>query len=180
MSNNNYKSLYKSIENLKTKIKKIEHLINSTSSNMLSIHKISYAKNQDSNKKYIALVFNINMDSSDSSDSQAIHYIKLKKGNCIINYSLSFDVPVSKNDVKISSVALGIKDMCSSTVFKLIKGSKCIFDVGKKAYMSNGKYIINNTIIYTASNNEELCMIAELNTGTKIYSEKSLIKIIYL
>jgi hypothetical protein len=185
------KELYKLIENLNIKIKKLDNQIKnksiinkSTSNTILKAYSISYPKNHDNNKKYIGLLFNENFDDFSTDDNKSsnnkISFIKLLKGNNIINYSLCIDI----NEINLSqqitnSIYLGIKDKISSKI-RIIKGSKCNFDLNNKYLIINDKIIINNTIIYTSNDNDELCMIIDINSKYKINSSKSLIKILSL
>ncbi len=146
-------------------------------------YSISYPKNQDQNKKYIGLMFDDNFndfttDSNDNSNTK-ISFINLNKGNNIINYSICIDVDESNLYQYVNSICLGIKEKSSSKV-RIIKGSKYMFDTGNKNLITNGKIIINNTIIYMSEENEELCMIADLYPSCKINSSKSLIKLLLL
>ena len=189
----NNKDLHKLIEGLNTKIKKVENQVknktieivnkNIPKISLIKGYSISYPKNNDKNKKYIGLLFddNFNDFSSESKDKSKskLSFIKLKKSNCIINYSICVDVIEISSIPTLNSVCLGIREKNSSKV-RLIKGSKCIFDLANKSIILNDKIIINNTIIYMSEDSEELCMIADLNCKCKINSSKSLIKIFSL
>lgn len=193
----NNKDLHKLIEGLNTKIKKLENQIKnntigivnknvtSTSPNQSQIkaYSISYPKNHDKNKKYIGLMFddNFNDFSSESNDKSKnkVSFLKLRKGNNIINYSICIDISDIPSNQTINSVCLGIREKNSSKV-RLIKGSKYIFDLANRYNIYNDKITINNTIIYMSEDLEELCMIADLNSKCKINQSKSLIKILSL
>jgi hypothetical protein len=189
MSNN--KDLYKLIENLNLKIKKLDTQIKSKpisslnniqNNTIIKAYSISYPNNHDKNKKYIGLMFDENFDDfsteTNISSKNKSPFIKLKKGNNIINYSLCLDID-NFNSNQLNYICLGIKDKTSSKV-RIIKGSKYIFNLNNKYQIINDKLIINNTIIYMSDNNEELCMITDLTSKSKINSSKSLIKILML
>jgi hypothetical protein len=124
---------------------------------------------------------NFNDFSSETNDKSKnkISFLKLRKANNIINYSLCIDVNELSSTQTVNSICLGIREKNSSKV-RLIKGSKYIFDLTNKSIIFNDKIIINNTIIYMSEDAEELCMIADLNPKCKINSSKSLIKILSL
>ncbi len=189
------KDLHKLIEGLNIKIKKLDsqvksNIINivnrnpiSNTSSVIKAYTISYPKNHDKNKKYIGLMFddNFNDFSSDSNEKSKnkTSLIKMKRGNNIINYSVTIDLDEVSNISNTNSICLGIKEKNSSKV-KIIKGSKYIFDISNKSTIIGNKIILNNTIIYMSQDGEELCMIADLNFKCKIIQSKSLIKILTL
>ena len=47
-----------------------------------------------------------------------------------------------------------------------------------KAMVINNSILVNNTIIFTSENDQELCLIAEIGPDVKIINKKSLIKIL--
>lgn len=194
------RDLYKMIENLNHKIKKLDSQVKNKNFNLLPnpikssnqtifrAYGINYPKTYDKNKKYVGLLFDENFndftsENNDSSNSK-IPFIKLSNGNNIINYSFIVDIEDNKltNQFAIqsiqsnlmSSISLGIREKSNSKV-KIIKGSKITFDIKNQI---NNKIVINNTIIYNSNAGEELCMIAELNPKCKINSGKSLFKIL--
>ncbi len=193
----NNKDLHKLIDGLNTKIKKLENQIknntinivnkntpvNSPSQSQIKAYSISYPKYHDKNKKYIGLIFddNFNDFSSESNigSKNKVSFLKLRKGNNIINYSICIDISDIPTNQTINSVCLGIREKNSSKV-RLIKGSKYIFDLANKSNIYNDKITINNTIIYMSEDLEELCMIADLNSKCKINQSKSLFKIMSL
>lgn len=189
----NNKDLQKLIEGLNTKIKKLENQLknqtigivnkNIPSTCLIKAYSISYPKNHDKNKKYIGLMFddNFNDFSSESNDKSKnkVPFIKLRKSNCVINYSVCIDINDIPSSPTINSICLGIREKNSSKV-RLIKGSKYVFDLSNKSIILNDKITINNTIIYMSEDFEELCMIADLNSKCKINASKSLIKIFSL
>jgi len=173
--------LYKLIDNLKNKIKKLDSQKNKISTNILA-YRICYPNKLNNSKKYIGLSFNENFDDFESdiinNINSNIPFIKIKKSNCIINFSITFDIINISSDVTICSISLGIKDKKTSKI-RIIKGSKICIDISNKSIIINNSLTINNTIIYMANDEDELCMIAELNNKIKINSKKSLIKIFY-
>jgi hypothetical protein len=189
------KDLQKLIDGLNVKIKKLDNQIrtntinivnrnpvNNTSS-MIKAYTISYPKNHDKNKKYIGLMFddNFNDFSSDSNEKSKnkTSFIKMKRGNNIINYSVTIDLEEVSGIANTNSICLGIKEKNSSKV-RIIKGSKYIFDLSNKSTVIGNKITLNNTIIYMSQDGEELCMIADLNSKCKVLQSKSLIKILTL
>ena len=181
----NYKELYKLIENLKLKIKKLDNQKNKLSKNSsINSYRIFSPKIKDNNKKYIGLLFDNNFDdfNTDSSNNldNCISFIKLKKSNIIINYSLLIDINTMTNSSTICSISLGIKDKNNSKI-KIIKGTKNIFDINNKSIIFSNKIQINNTILYDSNiDGEELCMVAELPNYCSINFKKSLLKILYI
>lgn len=174
---NNYKDLYKSIDNLKNKIKKLE---TNNKESKLESYIIFNPKSNNVNKKYIALLFDNNNNEYESESSNNINnlksFITLKKGKLIINYSITIDLnEISKNKL-IGFLSLGIKSKDSK--IKIIKGSKYIFDLSNVSNIIDNKIYITNTIIYLSNNNEELCMIGQLNKNCIINHKKSLLKIL--
>ncbi len=193
------RDLYKMIENLNYKIKKLDTQIknknfniipsnvkNSTQNitNIFKAYGILYPKTYDKNKRYVGLLFdeNFNDFSSDnnSNTTSKLSFIKLSNGSNIINYSLNIDIDnnIQTQNNPVYSISLGIKEKSNSKV-RIIKGSKIFFESNNKNIINN-KITINNTILYSSQLGEELCMIVELGPKCKINSSKSLIKILTL
>ena len=194
------RDLYKMIENLNHKIKKLDNQIKNktfniipntntniktntntnTNTNIFRAYGIIYPKSYDKNKRYIGLLFDENFNDFTSENNEDIKnklpFIKLSNGNNIINYSVNIDIDDNTLNQQIGSIGLGIKDKTTSKV-RIIKGSKIIFDLDNKNSINN-KININNTILYASESGEELCMIVELGPKCKIISSKSLIKIL--
>jgi hypothetical protein len=188
---NNYNKLYKLVENLKNKVSKLDdknnkvcciknnniNCINCKNNNNLFLtYKISYPcidHNHDNHKKFIGLLFSSIDDKSDCYTSDETSFIKLKKSNCIINYSIQIDVVNYLTIGNSCSISLGIreKDNCK---IRIIKGSKNIFD------LLNNKFTVNSTVLYSAEHGDELCLIAEINNKVKINPHKSIIKILLI
>lgn len=173
--------LIKLVEQLKTKIRKIEHNhkknIKSPLSK-LSVYRISSPKiNSKNSKKLIGLLFDNNHDDIESIDStndkNKLPFIKINKNNNVINYTLTLKFNVLKD--AILTLSLGIRDNKNSKI-KIIKGSKMQYDI-KKACIDN-TLIVNNTLIYNAPENQELCLIATIDETCMIESRKSMIKIL--
>ncbi len=181
MSNpNNNLQLSKLVDILKTKIKKLEQSKTIKNDEMLTYRIHMPITNNKNYKKYMGLLFNNNYDlSSEITDSKdSISFIKLGKKNNIINYSITLKVDKLTNDSKdsICTFSLGIRD--GGNKIKIIKGSKVQYDTQKDTV--DGNIIINNTILYEASDNQELCLIANLNKKCAVVNKKSIIKIINL
>ena len=187
---NSYKDLYKLIDNLKIRIKKLDYpkyknnsLNNSLNNSVINSYRIFSPAISKSSKKYIGLLFDdnfndFNTDSSNNCD-KFLSFIKIKKGNLIINFSISFDIK-SKINNQIFSISLGIRDKTSSKI-KIIKGSKNYFNPDNNSLIFNNSFQINNTILYACSLDEELCMIGEFDQEMYIINyKKSLLKILYL
>jgi len=178
---NNYNKLYKLIENLKDKINKLDNKTTHINCVKKYVHpkyltyRICSPCNYDDTKKFIGLLFNSDIDDLKNYELSCnnLSFIKLKKSYCIINYSIHVDVTNYLTINNICSISLGIKDKYSSKI-RIIKGSKNIFD------LLNNKFTINSTILYNAEDDDELCLIAELNSKIKINSKKSIIKILTL
>ena len=174
--NDNYNKLYKLVDNLKEKISKLDNKTNKIScikknninclncincknyKNLFLTYKILYPlleNDCEKNKKFIGLIFNSNVDDTSSDCSNETSFIKLKKSNCIINYSIQIDVVNYLTIGNTCSISAGIREKHSSKI-RIIKGSKNIFD------LLNNKFTVNNTILYTAEDGDELCLIAVL------------------
>lgn len=172
MSNN---QLSKLIDNLKNKIKKLENQKKFQTTDMQT-YRIHTPITNDSSKKYTGLLFNNNYDTSeevvDSKDS--INFIKLRKNVNIINYSITLKIDNNSKDKNtISTFSLGIRD--EHNKIKIIKGSKVQCDIEKDAIDKN--IIINNTTIYEALENQELCLIANISKKCVLINKKSIIKV---
>lgn len=192
------RDLYKMIENLNHKIKKLDTQIKNKNFNIIpsntnyknsnsyqfKAYGIVYPKTFDKNKRYVGLLFdeNFNDFSSDNNTNSVtrLPFIKLSLGSNIINYSISIEIEENKltSQTQVYSIALGIKEKSNGKV-RIIKGSKIFFDFNNKN-ISNNKITINNTILYMSQSGEELCIIVELGSKCKINSSKSLIKILTL
>ena len=191
------RDLYKMIENLNYKIKKLDtqmknknfNIIPSNTKNISNTFKaygIQYPKTYDKNKRYTGLLFDENFNDfsseNNSNTTTKLPFIKLSNGSNVINYSLNIEIDSNiisqNNQFNIYSISLGIKEKSNSKV-RIIKGSKVFFDLNNKNIINN-KITINNTILYSSQLGEELCMIVELGSKCKINSSKSLIKILTL
>ena len=170
--NDKYENLYRSINNLKTKIKKLS-LTKNTSS--IKSYKISCPK-IDYTKKYIALLFDENFENNDNSFEQKKSFINIKNNN-VINYSITFFIEEIPQKSCYCYVYLGIRDKYNSKV-RIINCSKCIFDISNTGLIYNNCIVINNNVIYSAQEGDELCLIANLKNRCKIISKKSIIKIL--
>lgn len=193
-----YKKLYKQIGDLNNKIKKLENIVgnkknstqqinknisNSSKSTLLS-YRIHFPSDIQSNKKYIGLKFNNNFndfDSDEKSNSKnLISFIKLNKSNIIINYTIQLELELDYTPLNpiYCSIAIGIKTL-SDTKIKIIKGTKYNFDLVGTNTIDN-KLIISNNILYSAEDGEELCIIADFDSGTNcnVNSKKSIVKIL--
>jgi hypothetical protein len=184
MSNlNNNPQLSKLVDILKSKIKKIEQQTKTTHSDSMITYRIHMPiSNNKNSKKYVGLLFNNNYDvSSDITDSKdSISFIKLKRNNNIINYSITLKVESIKdnkdNKDNICTFSLGIRD--GTNKIKIIKGSKVQYDIIKDTV--DGNIIVNNTILYEALDNHELCLISSLSKKVFLINKKSIIKILNL
>lgn len=181
MSNNQISKL---VENLKTKIKKLEtqtKINKLNGSNEIQTYRIHTPITINSSKKYVGLLFSNNYESSsDITDSKdSISFIKLGKNNNIINYSITLKVESKNKDIErdnISTFSLGIRD--GNNKIKIIKGSKVQYDINKDTI--DGHIIINNTILYEALENQELCLIVNISKKCTLVNKKSIIKILNL
>lgn len=198
---NEYKKLYKQIGDLNNKIKKLENivgnkkhsqqLINKNISSMpkstLLSYRIHFPTDVQSNKKYIGLKFNSfdfnNFDSDEkSNDKNLIPFIKLTKSNIIINYTIQLELELDYTPLNPihCSIAIGIKTSIDTKI-KIIKGTKCNFDLVGPNTIDN-KLVISNNILYSAEDGEELCIIADFDfaSGSNciVNSKKSIIKIL--
>lgn len=176
MSNN---QLSKLVDNLKSKIKKLENQTKTICTDSMTTYRIHMPiSNNKNSKKYVGLLFNNNYDtSSDITDSKdSISFIKLKKNNNIINYSITLKVDSKDIRDNICTFSLGIRD--GTNKIKIIKGSKVQYDILKDVVDSN--IIVNNTTLYEALENQELCLIADISKKCTLINKKSIIKILNL
>lgn len=190
---NYFKNLHKLIDGLNYKIDILESN-NKIISNKKIIPKIdscskidSYRitlndeSNSSNKKKYIGLLFDSNFNNFESDDNSGnknlIPFIKLHKSNIIINYNIQLELKHIVLTSVICSIALGIKNKSESKI-KIIKGTRQIFDIYNSKIIM-GSINLSNTSIYMAEGNEELFMVANLNSVCKINSKKSLIKLLY-
>ncbi len=192
--NENYNKLHKLVENLKEKISKLDNKSNKISNyrrncgncgncgecrnhknhkNIFLSYRISAPCTNDCNKKFIGLLFNNFDEKSDCMSSDETSFIKLKRSNCIINYSIQIDVINYLTIGNSCSISLGIRERDSCKI-RIIKGSKNIFD------LLNDKFTVNSSVLYSAENGDELCLIAEINNKVKINPHKSIIKILLI
>ena len=179
---NKYKNLYKSINELNNKIKKLDNNKNFYKT-FIESYKIYYPKdNHNVDKKYLALLFNSNNNNyeseNSSSEKKLYPFIKLKKSNIIINYFIQIELNSTPLSSTICSLFFGIKNKSDSKV-KVIKGTKYQFDLTTIPIINN-KITLSNTILYIAENNEELCIITNFSSFCEINNKKSIIKILYL
>ena len=197
-----YKKLYYQIDKLNNKIKKLElfvdgkkqnkfnnlnkNLSQNVSKSKLVSYRIHFPKDSYSTKKYIGLKFDDNpneYDSDTKSGNQNLTpFIKLIKSNVIINYTLQLELDYTPIDSIICSVAVGIRTTIDSKI-RIIKGTKNLFDLATVNKIDN-KIIISNTILYSAEDEEELCMIVDFDfiSGTNciVNSKKSIIKLLFI
>lgn len=199
-----YKKLYNQIDKLNNKIKKLElsvdgkkqtiktnssklnnNIQNNNFKTSLVSYRINFPKESYSNKKYIALKFDDNPNEYDSdikSGSQNLtSFIKLFKSNVIINYTLQLELDCTPIDSIICSVGIGIRTMIDSKI-RIIKGTKNLFDLVSNKI--DNKIIISNTILYSAEDGEELCMIVDFDfvsgSNCVVNSKKSIIKLLFV
>ena len=191
-----YKKLYKQIEDLNGKIKKLETIVvnkkqpqqintNLSKSTLLS-YRIYFPKESYSNKKYIGLKFNDDFNDFDSDEKlnnkNLIPFIKLIKSNVIINYTIQLELNYIPHNSVLCSLAIGIKTSTDSKI-KIIKGTKYIFDIAGQNIINNNLTISNN-ILYYAEENDELCIIADFDfdSGSNciVNSKKSIIKLLFV
>jgi hypothetical protein len=197
---NENKKLYKQIEDLNNKIKKLEsvvsnkkqiHLepndknITNLSKSSLVAYRIHFPKESYSKKKYIGLKFDDNLNDYDSNESSnyknLLSFIKLIKSNVIINYTIQLELNyISLNPIHCS-IAIGIKTS-TNTKIKIIKGTKYNFDLSSN--IIDNILNISYNILYSAEEGDELCVIADFDfaSGSHCFvnSKKSIIKLLYV
>jgi hypothetical protein len=178
MSNN---QLSKLVENLKIKIKKLENQTKINIINEMQTYRIHTPITNNTSKKYVGLIFSKNYDSSSEiiDMKNSINFIKLGKNNNIINYSITLKVDDKiKDNTKdnICTFSLGIRD--KNNKIKIIKGSKVQYDINKDTI--DGHIIVNNTTLYEALENQELCLIVNISKKCNLINKKSIIKILNL
>jgi hypothetical protein len=200
-----YKKLYNQIDKLNNKIKKLELSVeekkkqnirtNSSSLNKnnrniykstLVSYRIYFPKESYSTKKYIGLKFDDNPNEYDSDTKSGnpnlVSFIKLIKSNVVINYTLQLELDCTPIDSIICSVAVGIRTFTDSKI-RIIKGTKNLFDLATANKIDN-RIIISNTLLYSAEDGEELCMIVDFDfvsgTNCVINGKKSLIKLLFV
>ena len=193
----NSQNLYKLIDNLKNKIKNLDKIksfdkfktfdksgLNKNicvTNSVINSYRIFNPKNNTTNKKYMALLFddNFNDFESDSSNNNKnlMSFIKLSSGNIIINYSIIIEISSKPKQNTYCSLALGIKSIYDGKI-KIIKGSKYVFDSSLDTI--EDKIQINNTLLYVCSEDEELCIISEFYNTCSVNYKKSLIKTLNL
>ena len=198
-----YKKLYYQIDKLNNKIKKLESCVNekiqnkinnfnsnkNLSSNIskstLTSYRIHFPKETYSTKKYIGLKFDDNPNEYDSDTKSGNQYlvpfIKLIKSNVIINYTLQLELNYTPIDSIICSVAVGIRTTIDSKI-RIIKGTKNLFDLATNKI--DNCIILSNTILYSAEDGDELCMIVDFDfvsgTNCVVNSKKSILKLLYI
>ena len=158
----------------------------STSTSTLESYRIHFPKESYSTKKYIGLKFDNNPNEYDSDTKSGnpnlISFIKLIKSIVVINYTLQLELDCTPIDSIICSVAIGIRTMIDSKI-RIIKGTKNLFDLATINKIDN-RIIISNTILYSAEDGEELCMIVDFDfvsgTNCVVNSKKSIIKLLFI
>lgn len=196
-----YKKLYKQIGDLNNKIIKLENIVGNKKNSQQQINKniscvskstllsyrIHFPTDVQSNKKYIGLKFNDNFndfDSDEKSNSKnLIPFIKLSKSNIIINYTIQLELDYTPLNPIHCSIAIGIKTSIDTKI-KIIKGTKYNFDLTGPNTIDN-KLVISNNVLYSAENDEELCIIADFDfasgsSSCVVNSKKSIIKILFI
>lgn len=192
-----YKKLYNQIDKLNNKIKKLEmtinnkkHLNNSDhiSKSSLISYRIHFPNESYSNKKYIGLKFDNNLNECDTDENKSIKnlisFIKLFKSNVIINYTIQLELNYTPLQSILCSIAIGIKSSnITDSKIRIVKGTKYIFDLSSSNVIDN-KLIISNSVLYSSEENDELCIIADFdfNSGLNciVNNKKSIIKILYV
>lgn len=196
-----YKKLYKQIGDLNNKIIKLENIVGNkklsqqqinkniscVSKSTLLSYRIHFPTDVQSNKKYIGLKFNDNFNNFDSDEKSnsknLIPFIKLSKSNIIINYTIQLELDYTPLNPIHCSIAIGIKTS-TDTKIKIIKGTKYNFDLTGPNTIDN-KLVISNNVLYSAENDEELCIIADFDfasgsSSCVVNSKKSIIKILFV
>ena len=196
----NYKKLYKLIDGLNNKIKKLESSDENfyQDKNILSNKSIERSKIESyrihmstefmGNKKYIGLMFDSNFNNFDNFDNfdnndnsggkkNLSPFIILQKSNIIINYFIQLELNYTPITPVLCSLALGIRTKTDSKI-KIIKGTKNIFDVTSSNVIL-GNVTLTNTFVYMSGGQEELCIIVDLGSVCRVNPKKSLIKLLY-
>jgi len=163
-----------------------KNLYHNISKSTLVSYRIHFPKEAYSTKKYIGLKFDDNPNEYDSDtksgNQNIVPFIKLIKSNVIINYTLQLELDYTPIDSIICSVAVGIRNTIDSKI-RIIKGTKNLFDLATYNKIDN-RIIISNTILYSAEDGEELCMIVDFDfvsgTNCVVNSKKSIIKLLYV
>lgn len=167
---NNNIDLKKLINNLKENISELKKSKNDKAKFLF--FKIILPVSTDTHKKYLAMLFNNEINDKEIDSSKNIMCIYLKKRYNIINYCLT----IKTDDLnKHCSFALAIKE---NNKIKIIKGSKMNYYFNKKT--DDKEITLNNTLIYNSEKNEELCLIGTVVNNIELISEKSFIKILCL
>ena len=163
--------LVNSINRLKTKIKKIELIKKKNVPNFIT-NKIIIHTQLDDKKKFIALQFNDDINKNDNNKT----FIKLQKNYHIIHYFITIKIDdIDKNNKDYCSFSLAIKE---NNKIKTIKSSKtyCLLTSVIDKHIT-----IGNTIIYASTENQELCLIAQLPLNCRnIIVDKSILQILSL
>ena len=124
--------LYKMIEKLNHKIKKLDNQVKNKNwniipetnknfnNNIFRAYGIIYPKSYDKNKRYIGLLFDENFNDFTSENNEDIKnklsFIKLSKGNNTINYSINIEIEdnILNQQLYISDIyILRIINFCS-------------------------------------------------------------------
>lgn len=198
-----FKKLYNQIDKLNNKIKKLElsitdkkniqthtnkNLFNQTSKSTLISYRIHFPKDSYSNKKYIGLKFDDNPNDYDSDEKSLnknlIPFIKLSKSNVIINYNILLELNFTPIESILCTIAIGIKSyLTTDSKIRIIKGTKYTFDLASSNVINN-KLNITNNVLYSADENDELCMIIDydcsLDSNCILNSKKSIIKLLFV
>lgn len=186
------KKLYKQIEDLNNKIKKLEYIVNkkNTNSNQqnyqnyhnyqnqlnqlnqqnksnssLVSYRIHFPKESYFNKKYIGLKFDNNPNEYDSDEkSNSKNLISFIKLTKS-NIIINYSIQLEINYTPINSIPCSIS-VCiktsSDTKIKVIKGSKYNFDL-TSTNIFNNTITISNNLLYSAEEGEELCIVADFD-----------------
>lgn len=167
--------LSKLVDNLKNKIKKLEYskYPKYTNKNEILTWRIHVPANNNSDKKYVGLLFS---DDFSENNLNLQSFIKLTKSNYIINYSITLKVDKQDKIYNFDdncSFSLGIRD--SNNKIKIIKGSKTQYKISSDCV--GGNIIVNNTVLYEAIDNQELCLIGNMSNKCSLISKKSIIKL---
>lgn len=200
-----YKKLYNQIDKLNNKIRKLElsisekkqnilinnntkNLKNQTSKSTLISYRIHFPKDSYSNKKYIGLKFDDNPNEYDSDEKSTnknlIPFIKLPKSNVIINYNILLELNFTPLESILCTIAVGIKShLTTDSKIRIIKGTKYVFDLTTSNIIDNKLNILNN-ILYSAEQDDELCMIIDFDCSSDsncvINNKKSIIKLLFV